>query len=390
MSVNTPVREKSPKTSVKILILIVTLALWIVMAVFLFGMLFHTTEGFSVANVKTNLTADFENMMTKKMGDIVEIDCGDVVFASTKREYTLSDQDLVAPSPNRDLYVTVDSPMEVAPVLEEAMDWFEIPETLFTTETEIIEGTKIRYYMDDTIFVVVWKQAIGNCVYTFSEVQLADASQFRRFLADGKYGASAEYTTQEMATSVNAVMASSADYYGYRGTGVCVNEGIVYRSDARLLDTCFIDENGDLLFARREEFSGAEDIQRYVDENNVRFSLSFGPIMIEDGEYAVPSYYHVGEIHDEYSRAALCQMGPLHYVIVASNYEGNYQTVHTMGEFTRNLMALGITRAYALDGGQTATIVMNNEVINRVSYGAQRNISDIIYFATAIPEDEWN
>ena len=45
--------------------------------------------------------------------------------------------------------------------------------------------------------------------------------------------------------------------------------------------------------------------------------------------------------------------------------------------------------AYALDGGQTAAIVMNDQLINKVSYGAQRKISDIIYFATAIPEDEW-
>ena len=60
-----------------------------------------------------------------------------------------------------------------------------------------------------------------------------------------------------------------------------------------------------------------------------------------------------------------------------------------MSQFANNLLNLGITKAYALDGGQTATIVMNDEVINSVSYGAQRKISDIIYFATALPESEW-
>ena len=42
--------------------------------------------------------------------------------------------------------------------------------------------------------------------------------------------------------------------------------------------------------------------------------------------------------------------------------------------------------AYSLDGGQTATIVMNDELVNRPVYGQQRKISDIIYFATAVPE----
>ena len=39
-----------------------------------------------------------------------------------------------------------------------------------------------------------------------------------------------------------------------------------------------------------------------------------------------------------------------------------------------------------LIGGQTAAIVMGNQLINRPVYGQQRKISDIIYFATAMPE----
>ena len=53
---------------------------------------------------------------------------------------------------------------------------------------------------------------------------------------------------------------------------------------------------------------------------------------------------------------------------------------------TAVLLDLGVPTAYALDGGQTATIVMNDRLINKVSYGSQREISDILYFATAIPD----
>ena len=48
----------------------------------------------------------------------------------------------------------------------------------------------------------------------------------------------------------------------------------------------------------------------------------------------------------------------------------------------------GITKAFALDGGQTATIIANDRLINRPTYGTQRMISDIIYFATALPDGE--
>lgn len=381
-------RAARPKYITKKPFSVITAVLWLGMAAFLLGILARPAQDVAASDTNPDITEEFAYMLSKKMSDIVQIDRGNVVFESKKRIYSLSDRDMVAPEPNPANYKTAEDPQALTAVLQEAQELLDLQTTLFTPQTEIIKGTKIHYYLDDTIFAVTWKQAVGGSTYTFSEVKLAHASQFRRFLADGKYGASAAYTTQEMAISVNAVVASAGDFYGYRSTGVCVNQGTVYRANMQHLDTCFIDENGDLLFSYRGELADKEALQKYVDDHKVRFSLSFGPVMIEDGKCVVPSYYRVGEIHDRYSRAALCQMGPLHYVVVDSNYEKPNNAVHTMDEFAQNLQQLGIPRAYALDGGQTATIVMNDQVINQVNYGAQRKISDIIYFATAIPEDE--
>ena len=390
MSETSKNRAASPKRIHTKLFAVITAVLWVGMAVFLVGMLLRPAQSTSAANVRMDITGEFQNMLAKKMYDIVQIDSGDVVWASTKRTYTLSDRDMVAPEPNPACYGTAEDPGEMEEVLLEAQELLDVQETLFTMETEIVEGSQIQYYLDDTIFAVTWKQALDGSVYTFSEVKIAHPSQFRRFLADGKYGASAEYTAQEMASSVNAVVASAGDYYGHRLVGICVDQGVIYRDDVQTLDNCFIDENGDLLFSHRGELTDEESAQAYLQEHNVRFSLSFGPIMIEDGQCVVPGYYPIGEIQGMYPRAAICQMGPLHYVTVVSNYEKpNYTAMHSVNQFARNLQELGITKAYALDGGQTATIVMNDQVMNTVSYGAQRKISDIIYFATALPEDEW-
>ena len=61
--------------------------------------------------------------------------------------------------------------------------------------------------------------------------------------------------------------------------------------------------------------------------------------------------------------------------------------MHTIHRFAQNLLDRGVTKAYALDGGQTAVIAMDGQLINAVLYGQQRRISDIIYFATAIPDN---
>ena len=44
----------------------------------------------------------------------------------------------------------------------------------------------------------------------------------------------------------------------------------------------------------------------------------------------------------------------------------------------------GVKEAYLMDGGQTAEIIFNNDIRNNISYGSERAVSDIIYFATAV------
>ena len=98
------------------------------------------------------------------------------------------------------------------------------------------------------------------------------------------------------------------------------------------------------------------------------------------------TWYGVGEITEGYARAALCQMDSLHYIVVTANTTGPHQSIPTVAQFAKNIAATGCRMAYCLDGGQTATIVMNNDLVNRPVYGQQRKSSDIIYFATAVPE----
>ena len=338
-------------------------------------------EGASVTAIgNTDVRAIYDQKLSGQISDALE------GVIPIKREYWLSDSDLVAPEPNRELYGQTDDPAELAAVIEAAQPLLEGQELLFSPRVPLMPGNQPMYYLDDTIFAVTWKQVIDNCVYTFSEVKIAHPSQFRRFFAEGKYNAGVLHTTTEMSQSVNAVVASSGDYYEYRSFGIVVNNGQVYRHMGQLLDTLYIDENGDFLYSYAGEFLEEEDVRNFVRDNRVRFSICFGPVMIRDGEFCVPDVYNSGEINDRYARAAIGQMDKLHYVIVAANMEGDYYSVPTVAQVAKNLHAMGVPNAYTLDGGQTAAIVMQDQLINKVSYGSQREISDIFYFATAIPD----
>jgi len=323
---------------------------------------------------KAKIVEQFDMYMTNTVSDAL-----DGILAVDK-VYWLNDEDMVAPKPDPDLYGETTDPADLQEVIDRAQDLLEGQELLFRTDIELEKGSRIKYYLDDTILAITWREKVGMTEYTFSEVKIAHPSQFRRFLSGGEYGSGLLYTTTEMAESVNAVAAASGDYYSYRGFGNVIYNGEVKRSGDRLLDTCYIDANGDLLFTYIGDVMKKEALEQFVEEKGIRFSLAFGPVMIRDGVVTAKYTYNIGETADRYSRSALCQHGPLHYIMVAANRRG--MPVKTFAEY---LQGRGIHTAYALDGGQTASIVTGGELMNDVDYGGERDISDIIYFATALP-----
>ena len=302
--------------------------------------------------------------------------------------YWLSDTDLVAPKPNPANYGTANRPEELNWLLEEAADLIGDQEMLFGPDRQIWDEEPIRYYYDETILVLTWKEWVGKAMYTISEVKVAHPSQFRRFLANGEFGSDKQYITTDMAKSVNSVVASSGDFYKHRYFGIVVHEGQIKRAEMDKIDTCFIDENGNLIFSPRKQFTSQDQAQQFVDENNIRFSLAFGPILIQDGEYCAPGNYPLGEIDGNYSRMALCQKDDLHYLLVNATAEKKVQVRPNIWDFTRVLVSYGVDKAYALDGGQTTVIAMDGDLVTSVDFGYQRQISDIIYFATALPDGE--
>lgn len=322
----------------------------------------------------------YEMQMTNTVSDALD------GVLSIKKTYWLSDSDQVAPEPNQDNYGSTTDPSTLGWLLEEAEELLDGQQLHFNTDVEIAPNTEVMYYIDDTIVAITWKQIVNSVTYTISEVKISHPSQFRRFLAGGEYGSSVQLTTTEMAASVNAVVASSGDFYKFRSSGIIVYDGELRKMSGTHFDTCFIDEDGNLQFVYAGQITKWVKAEEYIENNNIRFSLGFGPVMIEDGQIVnINKNYSLGEVNDNYARAGLGQLGELHYVLVTGNSE-HHGAVPTVFDFAEVGMMLGCDKFYNLDGGQTAVICMNDKLINKVVYGAQRQISDIIYFATAIPE----
>ena len=129
-----------------------------------------------------------------------------------------------------------------------------------------------------------------------------------------------------------------------------------------------------------------ESIRKFIEDNDILFSVAFGPVLIDDWEPRSWDWYPVGEVNQGYSRAGIGQMGPCHYLYMSLNH-GDQAARWTVSQFAQHFAQKPVITAYCLDGGQTEEVVFRGEAYNYMDFGKERLVSDLLYFVTAIPED---
>ena len=262
---------------------------------------------------------------------------------------------------------------------------------------ELAQAKDILFYRDDTILVILWKEQIDGNSVTFTEVKIADGSQLRRKFTEDTFGSyNSDYASQ-LAASVNAVVAMNADYYLFRDFGMVAYNRELFRFNTggydanynkyNCVDTLFVTAGGDFLYKRLGEQNTWDSIQQFIWDNDVVFSVAFGPVLVENGQALPCDWYPVGEVNSGYSRAGIGQVDKLHYLYLSLNHSNEKEARWTVSTFAQHFAEQGVQTAYCLDGGQTGEVVFRGEPYNHIDFGSERLVSDILYFATALPEE---
>ena len=344
----------------------------------------HPDSGSSIgaeSSSKLDLVSKFDVYINNAASDAL----GDLAYI--RKVYKIDENALAGQKPNPANYGTTTDPAVVQQVIDSAADLLEGQSLAWDPNVDFYPGSQIEYYYDETILVIAWKELIDNRVCTFAEVKTADGSQVRRMIANNSYGSDVQLYPTDMAASANAVIAISGDFYTFRQLGITVYQRQLYRFAPKSVDTCFFTSTGDMLFSRAGEMSSQDEAQQFITDNDVTFAVAFGPVMVEDGQAVECSSYPIGEVNRTYSRTAIGMRDTRHYILMTVNYEDNHSVSATLNDATSFILTKGVVKAYALDGGQTSTMVMNGHTVNRPDWGNQRTQSDIIYFATALPEE---
>ncbi len=286
-------------------------------------------------------------------------------------------------------------------------------------------GNTVYVYEDSTIRVVAsetrWfvpdepKDKTGTQIW-MADVTIADPSQLRTASTDalkkggdhplGDFSDSSKTEdVAKLAAVYNAVVAINGDSWGANGRNEKHNYGIVFRqgnlidckskldpAGKKRMDLLIVDENGDF---HGIHSAAEEDLPDpyTVDGKKVMDIFAFGPILVENGQ-AIHDYQGADRAQggtwmymrsdEDAQRIAFCQLGPLHYLLVASAVRKsgkNYAL--TLPQFADFLAAQGVQFAYNLDGGQSSIIYFSGIGSYNASTGKKRPLWDMIYFATA-------
>ena len=334
-----------------------------------------TVSGGGRLNVLNNLDSYMNNAASDALGDLTYI----------RKIYTIDETATVAPVPDPDGFGTTDDPAVIQKLIDDAWELLAGQDMIWSPDADFVPGEPMRYYYDETILVIQWKEYIDGRCCTMAEVKLAHGSQLRRKIADDTYGSSVRLYASEMANAANSVIAINGDFYTFRNIGITVYQRQLYRSDLDSVDTCFFDTNGDMIFSKAGQFSDSAAAEQFIQDNDILFSVSFGPVLVDNGELIHCDSYPIGEINTQYSRSCIAQKGELHYLLMTINHTMDARPRATINELGSYIHSKGVDKAYTLDGGQTSEIVMMGGPVNYVDYNNERLVSDIIYFATALP-----
>ena len=242
-----------------------------------------------------------------------------------------------------------------------------------------------RVYDDGTLRVVITSDVAYDTNIYYAYVKLTHPSQLRTALA-AKYPSKTARPVSLMAQENNAVFAINGDFFSYHRSGVVVRSGVYLReSPVKSRDTLIIDASGDFHILTNSN----QKTWKAVRDTAVE-AFCFGPGLIVDGvvqKFNIPDKVSCGA-RTEAQRLCICQLGPLEYLIIATEGPEQEKTDGlTIAQLTELAVAAGAQQCYNLDGGSSVTLWMGDTKINAVE-SKNRYVGDIIYFATLVGEGE--
>jgi len=284
------------------------------------------------------------------------------VDASRYMNATATTTPLNSPTPATELSTATPTPT-AAPVPGDFSAAFPATDT----------GTGALYsYQTDTVRIAINRVQENSVTYFVADVYVKNIDALKTAFAKGKYGKNIYDFPLNTANENQAVFAVTGDYYSARSQGIVVRNGTLYR-DVPNTDICVLYNDGELKTYDSANFNLTEAVSRGVWQ-----SWSFGPPLLDENGGKLSEFN--SKLTDRHPRSAIGYFAPGHYCfVVVDGRQKDYSIGMNLTELSALFENLGCKQAYNFDGGATAVMMFQGNVINQ-PYKGGRESGDIIYF----------
>ncbi len=252
-------------------------------------------------------------------------------------------------------------------------------------------------YQSDELRIAVTKIEEKGVAYYVADIWMRNINCFRTAFSSGKFRGKRQ-SAETIAKDNDAILAVNGDFL----SGLVIRNGVLYRK-ANLRPTPTPDPISGYVpltdGASRPEratcvlyFDGRMVTEEYdtfrtktAMENGAWQGWQFGPTLVRGGKAA-------GDVKPQ-GRNPRCILGyyePGHYCLVMiDGRQKGYSIGMNFKEMINLSLSLGLTEAYNLDGGGSAIMVFNGEIINQPSgKGEARNLSDMVVIGEYLAPDQ--
>ena len=233
------------------------------------------------------------------------------------------------------------------------------------------------------------REAENDLIWRIAWVEIASPAQLRTAYFGKTVKSDTQNKISRLAPKMNAVIAINGDNYGQEKAkhSFVVRMGEVRQQKLnKTKDILIIDENGD--FHTFINSAGADTFAKDTGHTIVN-AFMFGPALVKESEVVSIKREYGFNPEGTQPRAAIGQLDHLSYVLViADNTTGSDKEGVTHQQLAKFMQELGCREAYNLDGGNSAVMMYNGKMLNN-KMGQERDVTDMIYFATAVPPEEW-
>lgn len=268
---------------------------------------------------------------------------------------------------NQDLYEEINNNTTTS---IDTVDYSEIPEILENAE---ILGS----YENDSVIITIYHLRMYDSDVYVADVYTSSATDISSALAYNSFGGSnITQTVSEMAEDNDAIFAINADYASHYDEGIVIKNGLILRDSISNREAVALWADGSVSIFNETDTSANELL-----EDGAWQVWSFGPALVNNGEVVASSDDGVRRNEVNNPRSAFGMVDNNHYMFVTVDGRSSTSNGVDIEELANILLELECDVAYNFDGGGSATMWFDGEVINNPSEGSERGVGDCVYIS---------